>query len=267
MAPRWPRSAHAFALRFTAAGVALLAAIASVTLAAQEPELLRDPKAKELFASARIAIFGGPGGIARLRALRFKGRSRFAGTGNELFSAAVEIRVLLPDRYLRVDTGSFGRRQSGYAGSQMLDRIEDADGRVASDTRSAAAILQTNRAELARLMLGVAMYVSQDVPMKLQTRDTPIEMPGLPEALGIDATGDTFAARIAFDGKSHLPVRLVCWSGDRTALTTAFTDRRSVGGLQVPYSMVTTGGDRIVDELLFDEVAVNPPLTKGDFSR
>jgi hypothetical protein len=251
----------------TATGIALLAALVCVTLAAQEPELLRDPKARELFASARIAIFGGPGGIARLRALRFKGQSRFAGTGG-LLTAAVEIRVLLPDRYLRVDTGSFGRRQTGYAGREALDRIEDAAGRVASDTRNAAQILQTNRSELARLMLGAVMYASEDVPMKLQTRDTQIEMPGLPEALGIDATGDTFAARIAFDGKSHLPVRLVFWSGDRAVLTTAFTDRRSAAGIQVPYSIVTTAGaDRMVDELLFDEVVVNPPLTKADFSR
>jgi hypothetical protein len=266
MTPRGRRSAHAFALRWTA-GLALLAAIVGVTLAAQEPELLRDPKARELFASARIAIFGGPGGIARLRALHFKGRSRFAGTGSDLLSAAVEIRVLLPDRYLRVDSGSFGRRQSGYTGSQTLDRIEDGAGRVASDTRSAATTLQTNRSALARLMLGVAMYVSQDVPMKLQTRDTPIDMPGLPEALGIDATGERFAARMAFDGKSHLPVRLVFWSGDRTVLTTAFADRRSVGGLQVPYSIVTIEADRIVDELLFDEVAVNPPFSQADFRR
>jgi hypothetical protein len=246
----------------------IAAAVAWTSLAAQEPELLRDPKAKELFASARIAIFGGPGGIARLRTLRFKGRSRFAGTGSDLLSAAVEIRVLLPDRYLRVDTGSFGRRQSGYAGSQTLDRIENATGRVTPDPRSAAEILQTDRSELARLMLAVAMYASQDVPMKLQTRDTRIEMPGLPEALGIDATGDTFAARIAFDGKSHLPVRLVFWSGDRTVLTTAFADRRSAGGMQVPYSIITTAGaERMVDELRFDEVAVNPALTKADFSR
>ena len=239
-----------------------------ITLAAQEPELMRDPKTKELFASARIAVFGGPGGIARLRALRFKGRSRFAATGGDLLSAAVEIRVLLPDRYLRIDTGAFGLRQSGYAGGQTLDRIENAAGRAAPDSRSAAAILQSDRSELARLMLGVAMYVSADVPMKLQTRDTQIEMPGLPEALGIDATGDTFAARIAFDGRSHLPARLVFWSGDRTVLTTAFADRRSAGGMQVPYKIVTTSGaDRIVDELRFDEVAVNPPLTNADFSR
>jgi len=268
MAPRGRRSAQAFALRLVAAGGALLAAIVCVTLAAQEPELMRDPKTKELVASARIAIFGGPGGIARLRALRFKGRSRLAGSDGDLLSAAVEIRVLLPDRYLRIDSGAFGLRRSGYAGSQTLDRIEDAAGHARPDSRSAAAILQSDRSELARLMLGVAMYAPPDVPMKLQTRDTQIEMPGLPDALGIDATGDTFATRIAFDGASHLPVRLVFWSGDRTALTTAFGDRRAAGGMQVPYSIVTTAGaNRVVDELLFDEVAVNPPLTRADFSR
>jgi hypothetical protein len=128
-------------------------------------------------------------------------------------------------------------------------------------------MLQADRSELARLMLGVAIYASEEMPIKLQTRDTQIEMPGLPEALGIDATGETFAARIAFDGKTHLPVRLVFWSGDRTVLTTAYADRRSTGDMKAPYSIITTAGDRIVDELLFDEVTVNPKLTKADFSR
>lgn len=269
------RSAKAFALRPAFAPAALrrgalrcaAAAIACVTLVAQDPELLRDPKAKDLFNSARIAIFGGPGGVARLQSLRFTGRSRFIGSDGELLSAAVEIRVLLPDRYLRIDTGSFGRRQTGYAVKASLDKIESVTGRVTPDSRPAAAILQADRSELARLMLGIAIYALPDVPMKMQTRDTQIEMPGLPEALGIDATGDTFATRIAFDGKSHLPVRLVFWSGDRTALTATFSDRRSAGGMKVPYSIVTTAAERIVDELTFDEVAVNPRLTASDFSR
>jgi hypothetical protein len=246
---------------------AVITAITCIRLAAQEPVLLRDPKAKDLFNSARIAIFGGPGGIARLQGFRFKGRSRFAGSGDNLLLAAVEIRVLLPDRYLRIDTGTFGSRQIGYSGDTSLDRIESATGRITSDSRGAAAVLQADRLELARLMLGVAMYASQEVPMKLQTRDTQIDMPGLPEALGIDATGETFAARIAFEGKSHLPVRVVFWSGDRTVLTSAFSDRRSIGGIKVPYAIVTTAGERIVDEMLFDEVVVNPKLTKADFSR
>ena len=75
------------------------------------------------------------------------------------------------------------------------------------------------------------------------------------------------SGRIAFDGKSHLPVRLVFWGGDRTVLTSAFLDRRSIGGINVPFRISTTAGERSVDELLFDDVAVNPALTKTDFSR
>ena len=113
-------------------------------------------------------------------------------------------------------------------------------------------------------MLGVAMYASEEVPMKLQTRDTQIDDAGLcPKRSGIDATGETFAARIAFDGKSHLPVRLVFWSGDRTVLTTAYSrsplDRRHEGAVS---ASSPRAGDRIVDELTFDEVTVNPPLTQ-----
>ena len=50
-------------------------------------------------------------------------------------------------------------------------------------------------------------------------------------------------------------------------LATMFTDHRSVGGMKAPYRIITTAGDRGVDELVFDEIAVNPKLTKADFSR
>jgi hypothetical protein len=240
---------------------------AGIVLAAQEPVLLRDARTKDFFNSARIAIYGAPGGIARLRGLRFTGKSRLPGSDGQLLPASVEIRVLLPDRYLRIDSGSFGRRQSGYAGNTSLDRIEGADGRATPDPRPAAAALQTDRAELARLLAGAAMYFSEEMPVKLQTRDTPVEMPGVPDALGVDATGERFAARLVFDGPSHLPVRLVYWGGDRVVLTTTFSDRRKTGGMMAPYTIVTTAGERIVDEMTFDEVTVNPTLTKADFSR
>lgn len=234
----------------------------------QDGVFLRDARTKDLFGSARVAIFGGPGGIARLRAMRFKGRSRFPAADGAMVSAMVEIRVLLPDRYLRIDSGSFGRRMAGYAGSKTLDLIEMPDGKAVPNSGDPAAVLFTNRAELARLMLGVATYASQEMPLKLQTRETPVAMPGPSEPLGIDAVGENgFAARIVFDGKSHLPVRLVFWGPDRTVLTTSYADRRSSGGMKAPFSIVTTAGDRIVDELLFDEIAVNPSLSKTDFSR
>jgi hypothetical protein len=251
----------------------IVAACACAMLSGQENNFqngvfLRDAKTKDLFAAARIAIFGGPGGIARLRSMRLKGRSRFPSTDGTLVSAAVEIRVLLPDRYLRIDSGSFGRRMTGYAGDKTLDLIEKADGTTVANAGDSGTIMHRDRAELARLMLGVATYASQEMPLKLQTRETPVDMPGPSEPLGIDAVGENgFAARIVFDGTSHLPVRLVYWGSGRTVLTTAYADRRSTGGMNAPYSIVTTAGDRIVDELLLDEIAVNPSLSKTDFSR
>jgi hypothetical protein len=144
----------------------------------QDGAFLRDARAKDLFSSARVAIFGGPGGIARLRAMRLNGRSRFPASDGTLLSATVEIRVLLPDRYLRIDSGSFGRRIAGYAGNKTLDLIETPDGQAVPNSGDRATVLFKNRAELARLMLGVATYASQEMPLKLQTRETPVAMPG-----------------------------------------------------------------------------------------
>src|SRR6185436_12887579 len=177
--PVSPKHARRSRVRGRAALTAA-ACFASAVLAAQEPVLLRDAKAKDLFSAARIAIYGGPGGIARLRGFRFTGRSKFADLNGDLLAASVEIRVQLPDRYLRIDSGSFGRRQVGYAGGTSLDRIEGPTGKVTPDPRPAGMALQADRSELARLLAAVAMYFSEEVPVKLQTRDTQIEMPGLP---------------------------------------------------------------------------------------
>ncbi len=37
--------------------------------------------------------------------------------------------------------------------------------------------------------------------------------------------------------------------------------------MKAPYKIVRTAGDRVVDELEFDEVIVNPSLSKSDFIR
>jgi len=232
---------------------------------------MRDVKTRDLMTAARVAVFGGPGGVALLRSLRFKGRSRFPDDEGALISATVEIRVLLPDSYLRIDTAPFGRRFAGVSGNTPLNLIERANGQTTQDPNDARTLQFADRAQLARLMLGVAAYTSPATPLALSTRDTPQAMPGPSDPLGIDATGDHgfegFIARMILDPKSRTPGRVVFFGPDRAVFTTTFTDRRSVGGMKAPYSIITTSGDRIVDELLFDEVAVNPKLTKADFSR
>lgn len=246
---------------------ALLAAISVVSLAAQDAGSYRDAKAKDLFNNGRIAITGGPNGLSRLRSMRLKGRSKIEAANGVMVDAAVEIRIQLPDHYLRIDSGSFGRRQTGYAGSTLLNLVESGGTRTLADPKDAS-ILEADKAELARFMLGVATYVSEEVPLKLQTTDTPVEMPGKADPMGVDAVGDRgFTARIVFDARTRLPVRLVYWGTGRTPFTMEFLDRKSVGGFRLPYRIVTTGAERTVDELTFDEIVVNPSFSKTDFAR
>lgn len=63
----------AFALACTVAAVCGSGVVSSQESNFQDGAFLRDARTKNLFGSARVAIFGGPGGIARLRAMRFKG--------------------------------------------------------------------------------------------------------------------------------------------------------------------------------------------------
>ena len=93
-------------------------------------------------------------------------------------------------------------------------------------------------------------------------------MPGPSDPLGIDvSSNEGLAVRLILEGKNHLPIRVVYFGADRIVTTTTFSDRRSNGGLKVPCSIVTTVGERIIDEMIFDEIAINPSLNKADFSR
>jgi hypothetical protein len=78
-----------------------IAALACASLVAQDATFFRDQKAKDLFAASRIAVTGGPNGLARPRALSFKGTSRFAGSDGTMVDGSVEIRILLPDHKCR----------------------------------------------------------------------------------------------------------------------------------------------------------------------
>jgi hypothetical protein len=46
-----------------------------------------------------------------------------------------------------------------------------------------------------------------------------------------------------------------------------FQDRRDVDGLVLPYRITTVINDRVVDEMIFDEIIVNPELSVEEFTR
>lgn len=239
-----------------------------------EPGLFHDKRAFDLFTAARIAIAGGPNGVSRLQALRFKGRSKVPGADGQVFNGSVEIRIQLPDKYLRIDSGTFGRRLTGYAGSTPLALLENSEKRVVSAPTDPDSVMAA-RFELARLMLGAATWVSHEVKVQLFTRDAPIpldsvqDIPGGTDPLSVDAVGTDgggFAARVFMDVKSRMPVRVVHRNGSQT-MTMTIVERQASGGYRLPSHIVTTSGDRVIDDVTFDEIAVNPRFGKADFMK
>lgn len=232
------------------------------------PGLYHDQKAEDLFTQARIGISGGPGGIARLQGLRFKGHSKVPGSDGQIFDGAVEVRIQLPDKYLRIDSGAFGRRLSGYSGVTSLALIEDSTGKVTSAPTDATTV-ELARRELARFMLGAATWVSREVKVQLFTRETPADMPGPSDPLGVDAVGTDdrgFSARVIMDPKTRMPVRVVHRSGT-DIVTMAIVERKASGGYKLPSHIVTTAGARVVDDMTFDEIVVNPKFAQTDFTK
>jgi hypothetical protein len=234
------------------------------------PGLYHDQRAEDLFTQARIAISGAPGGVSRLQGLRFKGHSKVLASDGQTLDGVVEIRIQLPDKYLRIDSGTFGRRLTGYAGTTPLTLVEDSDKRVVAEPKDVET-LTAARFDLARFMLGAATWVSREVQVTLYTRDTPVNVVGPADPLGVDAVsadGAGFAARVIMDAKSRMPARVVYRAGEPRTIT--IVERKASGGYKLPSHIVTTtagAGDRVVDEMTFDEITINPKFAKTDFAK
>ena len=77
---------------------------------------------------------------------------------------------------------------------------------------------------------------------------------------------ENFFVRFVVDNITRVPVQLVFASGKQGPPTrVAFGDRRTVGGFDLPYLMTTTVGGRTLERVVFDEILVNPELSKADF--
>ena len=46
-----------------------------------------------------------------------------------------------------------------------------------------------------------------------------------------------------------------------------FGERRVTGGLNLPYRVTTTTRGRVIDNLILNQIEVNPAFSKADFER
>ena len=102
--------------------VGLLSALLLLThAAAQDRAQFVDPVAGELFRYSRQAV--GVEAVSKLTSLILNGRSRFVGNDGALVRGIVEIKLLLPDHYLRIDRVGDTEKIAGYAGTTVLSAI------------------------------------------------------------------------------------------------------------------------------------------------
>jgi len=247
---------------------------------AQDHMQFADVNAENLFRTSRAAIANGGKAVYQLRSLILKGRSRFAvDDSGALAGAAVEIKLLLPDHYLRTDTSGILEKIAGYAGKTVLSAMHEGDQVSRPPDRLLRQILLNERMRVARLMLGATTYVGADLALTFRSVPKAYELVdprvsartalrvenSLDEPFAVLVTGDNFASRMVVDGTTRAPTQIEYASGDKSAVVVAFGDRRRVGDLLLPFHITTTSAGRLFDELLLDEILVNPELSRRDF--
>ena len=225
--------------------------------AAQDRTVFMDVAAENLLRYSRAAISGGGKAVNDLRSLVLKGRSRFVvDDAGSLAGAAVEIKLLLPDRYLRTDSAGVLEKVAGYAGKTVLSAMRDGANVTYPPDRLRNQILLNERLRVARLLLGAATYVGADLALTFRSVPLSVNMVdprvsprtaltienSTAEPFAALVTGDRFAARFVVDGTTRAPNQIEYVGADKNAVVVAFSDRRLVDGLHLPFHILTTSG-------------------------
>jgi hypothetical protein len=243
---------------------------------AQDNYQFSDPNVENTFRYARMAVGGG---VSKLKALQLKGRSKLDLNGS-LVDCAVDIKILFPDYYLRIDATATDAKLAGFAGKTALNAIRAGANLSLPPEHLTSAILKNEQMRLARLLLGAATYVTPtfamifrssgltggvvDPRVSAKTMAT-AEGRGEPNVAEVAGAGG-FRARFVVDGISRMPAKLI-YPNNPQEETMTFEDRRDVNGIKLPFHITTTAGGRIVDELILEQILVNPEISKSDFKR
>jgi hypothetical protein len=238
-------------------GTLVLLLLSAVTaLAAQDAVTFGDDSARSLFRTSRMNMSGREATIRELLSLHLTGKIRIATPEGAIETGTTEIKVLLPDRYLRVDSTAGVTRYSGFDRGTLLSAIKTADGLSRLPDALASAALQSERRRLAYLMLGATTYVSADLSPVIYSVGYGA---GGRLVEAVDSARE-FLLRLEF-GESMLPSRVEYPGG-----AMIFADRRVADGLQMPFRITTTGGGgRLVDEITFETIHVGGEMSKDDF--
>jgi hypothetical protein len=274
---------------------------AGAAQAGQDVANVQDSNAGEILKRSRQAV-GAPDTIARLQSLLMTGTSQIQ-SGDELIACDVEIRILLPDQYVRIDTAPFGEKRAGFRGRTILSAIKELGRTTVPPDHLRDQILQSERVRMLQLLIGATTYVppkneatftsvaggvnslQAQAGAELASRQRAWEAAGksgqapppdgpqafaaaYPDQYKVDVSiRNAVRFRVTFDRDTHLPARLTYVNANGDDVTMTFGERRVTGGLNLPYRVTTTTRGRVIDNLILNQVEVNPAFTKADFER
>lgn len=248
----------------------------STLVLAQDNYQAADPNVGDIFRYARMAVGGN---VSKLKTLEMKGQSKVDFNGT-LIACTFDIKILFPDYYLRVDATPTDAKLAGYAGKNVLSAIKSGANVSVPPDNLRNVILKNERQRLARLLLGAATYVTPDVSMIFHSAGltggaidprvsarTAASAEGRGEPNVAEISGpDGFRGRLTVDAVDRMPKTLV-YPAQPQEETMTFADRRDVDGLKLPFHITTTSGGRVIDELILDQILINPEIGKKDFTR
>jgi hypothetical protein len=158
------------------------------------------------------------------------------GSGRLMPAKPYEIRVIVPDHYLRLASTVFARLRSGFAGDRLIYEWKAQGPQVKMAMRVPDDQIKTERAQYARLMQGL-LPKTQTVRYQ--------DLVSFPVAGG------------APSGSMPPP--------ESVEVTLTFEDRRTVDGFSLPFRIRQTARGVTFQDIKFDSILVNPPLTAAEF--
>jgi hypothetical protein len=290
---------------------------AAAVLLAAVPSHAQDARAEEVLRAAREAL-GGADRISSIRTLLVTGKQRRT-LGEMQMNGEVEISAALPDKYLRTNTDQiFGNSVSvemGFSGDRVLQHSSSQGGgnaiiRIggpgapgpgggpADPEAIKAALLRGQRADFARLMLGMTLTAPEYLDATFSYAGEAESPDG--RAHVIDVTGnDNFRAKLFIDQESNRPLMLTYMGalpqvrvvrGERgpdgppperraeeaerqvrreppqmVEMQVYFDEYRKVGDVWLPHHITRASNGQTNEELEFEKIRVNTEIKPSTF--
>jgi len=194
----------------------------------------------------------------------------------------VELRIVIPSSYFRIERAPDFVRQSGFSGATLLNDLKAHNPSAQVVLNYPPDQIDVERARLRRLLLGIAAIVTSDSG---PTSVEPALIDGHPVDLIRLADVRINELRVGVRKSDHLPLVVVVTQsvvlpgkpGEDPSLQLAarqtldvqqwFEDRRLVSGHQLPFLIRTVAAGVELERLAISAIEVNPAFGPREFDK